>query len=55
MGLFKDNETNKLNETQHGLKSQLVGGKPVRLFTCVAKDLSSELLRRNAASGQDGT
>ena len=29
MGLFRDNETNRLNETQHGLKSQLVGEKPV--------------------------
>ena len=29
MGLFRDNETNRLNETQHGLKSELVGEKPV--------------------------
>ena len=29
VGLFRDNETNRLNETQHGLKSQLVGEKPV--------------------------
>ena len=29
MGLFRDNETNNLNETSHGKKTHLVGGKPV--------------------------
>ena len=27
MWVFRDNETKKLNEIQHGLKSQQVGGK----------------------------
>ena len=28
MGLFRDNETNNLNGTEHGYKSQLARGKP---------------------------
>ena len=43
MGLFEDNETNNLNGTCHGQKSQMVGGKPVGYFTRVAEDLSAGL------------
>ena len=28
MGLFRDSETNNLNGTEHGYKSQLARGKP---------------------------
>ena len=33
MGLFRDNETNNLNGTDHGCKSQLARGKSVGYFT----------------------
>ena len=54
MGLFRDNETNKLNETQHGFKSQLVGDKPVRLFYMRGRGFELETAEY-AASGQGGT
>ena len=53
MGLFRDNETNKLNETQHGLKSQLVGDKPVRLFYSVAEDFNSKLPSMQLAAREE--
>ena len=43
MGLFRDNETNNLNGTDHGYKSQLARGKSVEYFTSMADDLNSGL------------
>ena len=48
MELFRDNETNYLNETDCNMvtkKTQLVGGEPVGYFTGVAEDLNSGLPR----------
>ena len=55
MGLFRDNETNNLYGTDHGYKSQLLGGESVGYFTSVAEDLNPGLARTNPASGQGGT
>ena len=43
MGLFRDNETNNLNGTDHDYKSQLARGKSVGYFTSMADDLNSGL------------
>ena len=54
MRLFRDNETNNLNGTEHGYKSQLARGKPAG-YLSVVEDLNSGLARTNPASGQSGT
>ena len=55
MGLLRDNETNNLNGTDHGYKSQLLDVESVGYFTSVAEDLNPGLARTNPASGQSGT
>ena len=55
MGLFRDNETNNLYRTDHGYKSQLLGGESVGYFTSVAEDLNPGLARTNPANGKGRT
>ena len=55
MGLLRDNETNNLNGTDHGYKSQLLDVESVGYFTSVAEDLNPGLARTNLARGQGGT
>ena len=55
MGLFRDNETNRSNETQPWFKIPTGRRKTsYGLFTWVAEDFNSELPRTNAASDQGG-